>query len=71
MFHFFVRCDQRSEVAADYDSIRLEKNPGWMCVCVACVLDIGWIFSAVSNRRELKLGGDVREESPFNVLVLV
>ena len=24
----FVRCDQRSEVAVDYDSIRLEKNPG-------------------------------------------
>ena len=34
--HIFVRCDQRSEVAAVYDSIRLEKNPGWMCVCV-CV----------------------------------
>ena len=36
---FFVRCDQRSEVAADYDSIRLEKNHGWMvCVCMYRVI---------------------------------
>ena len=28
----FVRCDQRSKVAVDYDSIRLEKNPGWCVV---------------------------------------
>ena len=26
----FVRCDQCSEVAADYDSLRVLKNPGWM-----------------------------------------
>ena len=76
--HFF-RCDQRSEVAADYDSIRLEKNPGWMdvwmdvcvCVCVYEWSDIGWIFSTVSSSRELKLGVDLRVETPFSVEVLV
>ena len=53
IFHFakigcvvFVCCDQHSKVTADYDSIRLEKNLGWMvCVCVdvcvcVCVYDL-------------------------------
>ena len=71
MEKIFVCCDQRSNVAADYDSVRLEKNPGWMDVCVDGRSDIGWIFSAVSSSRELKLGVDLRVESPFSVQVLV
>ena len=36
----FVHCDQRSEVAADYDSLRILKNPGCVCVWMdVCMYD--------------------------------
>ena len=39
--NLFVRCEQRSKVAADYDSIRLEKNPACMDVWCMYVCVIG------------------------------
>ena len=64
----FVRCDQRSEVAADYDSLRVFKNPGCLDVCMCvCVCLIGHRMDFLSRFKPQR--AEIRWRPPDGISI--